>query len=78
MGPILRDRNSDILILMNVSIQGSAPQNPKTTECIELFRGLQLWLNLGINHLIIEFNCQTLIKDLQSNEESTSLMENII
>lgn len=43
-----------------------------------MFRGLQLCLNLGIHHLVIEYHCQTLVKELQSKEPSTSFVENII
>lgn len=53
------------------------PRDPETVECLAVFIGHQLYLNLGIHHLAIEFDCQILVKRLQSKEVSTSFARNI-
>lgn len=76
MGAILKDSSGDVL--MAASIWGSDLQNSKITECLALFKGLQLCLNLEINHLIVESNYHNLVTNLQSIKESSSLLGNII
>lgn len=75
MGALFRDNNGDVL--MTTNLRETVLQNLETTEYLAIFRGLQLCLNLGINHLIVELDCQTLVKELQSDDAS-SMDGNII
>lgn len=71
-------RGSSGEVIMAASIWENVYFNSKTVECLALFRGFQLCLNLGIHNLVVEFDCQTLVKELQSKELSTSFVGNII
>lgn len=53
-------------------------QDPKTIEILAILRGLQLSMHLGITQLLIESDYQSVVKKIQSNEESTSIQGNLI
>lgn len=55
MRAILRDSRGKVI--MAASIQENAHFNPETVECLTLFKSLQLYLNLNIYHLVVEFDC---------------------
>lgn len=63
---------------MAASICEYTSHNPEITQGLAMVRDIQLCLNLGIYHLIVESDCQLLVKKIQSQDESLSFGGNII
>lgn len=63
---------------MAVSVREDTTHKPKITKGLAMIRGIQLYLNLGIHNLIVESDCQLLVKKIQSQEKSLSFSGNII
>lgn len=76
MRAILRDSKGEVIF--TASIHENTFHNPKIIESLAMLRGLQLCLNLRIHHLVIESECQILVKELQSSELSSLSSGNII
>lgn len=60
------------------SIKEKQVQEPETIESLAILRGLQQCLHLGITNLIIESNCQLVVSEIQSFEQSYSLLGNLV
>lgn len=60
MGAVLRDNNGEIILA--ASMKERTLLLLEATECIAIPRGLQLYIPLGINKLIVETNCQLIMQ----------------
>lgn len=59
MKTILRDNNGEIILTVNIYEKGF--RDLATIECLIMFKVLQLYFNLVIHPIVIEFDCQTSI-----------------
>lgn len=62
LGIILRDHNGDIVLAGSGS--ETSILEPEHVEAAALLRGLQLCLNLGISHLMVESDCLFLVDEI--------------
>ncbi|XP_042952128.1 uncharacterized protein LOC122289214 [Carya illinoinensis] len=76
IGAILRDSKGEVL--MAVSKRESAVGDATSIEMLAILKGLQLTLHLGIQHLIIESDALTLVKEMHKTEPSMTLVGNVI
>lgn len=51
---------------------------PESIELVAMLGGLQVCINWGFINIIIESDCLLIIQDLQNEEDSLSLMENLL
>lgn len=64
-------------IVLTASIKERNVQNLKTIKSLAILRGVQQCIHLGLLNLIIESNCQLVVKEITSPEQSHSLLGNI-
>ncbi|KAG2717700.1 hypothetical protein I3760_03G188300 [Carya illinoinensis] len=76
VGIILRDTNGDVLLA--ASKKESMVNDPAEVELLAMLRGLQLVLPLGIEELIIESDSLVMVTQLQQEDESWSVLGNLI
>lgn len=76
MGIILRDADGEVLLSANKKEQGV--NDPVEVELMAMLRGLQLCPPLGIKVLILESDSLVKVTQLQQEEESCSLLVNIM
>lgn len=68
---ILRDTQGDVLLAASIKEKGI--QDPETIENLSILCGLQLCVHFGITQLLVEFDCQSAVKEILSNKDSISL-----
>lgn len=76
IGAILRDFRGDVLLV--ASMKENDIQDLETIETIVILCGLQLCIQLSFTQLVIEFDYQSVVKEIQSNEDSTSPLGNLM
>lgn len=63
VGVMLKDNKGDAIIASRI-LETEAP-NPELFESLAIFKGLKLYMHLGISNLIIESNYQVVVNELQ-------------
>lgn len=69
-------RDSKGKLICVASIKELDIQTLETIECLAIHLGLQLCLPLGIRNLIIESDCQLVVREIQSLDSLHSLLGN--
>lgn len=62
---------------MAASIRERVVLNPYTIESLAILRGLKCCLPLGVQNIIVESNCQTMVNMLLNLNASDSFLRNI-
>lgn len=70
-------RNCKVDTTMAASIREENIQSLQIIESLAILRVIQLCLQLEISNVIIESNCQVVVKEIQSSESSLSMLGNI-
>lgn len=63
---------------MAASMKECHIQSREVTEALAIFKGIQLYLHLGLSHLVVKSDCQSMILMLQDAVDSNSPLGNII
>lgn len=75
VGAIIRDYKGNVTT--TASIREQNIQQPEIIESLAIYRGLQLYLQLGIPKIIIESDCQVVLAELQRLETYLSILGNL-
>lgn len=73
---ILLDNKGDIILV--ASIREQADFDPTSIECLAIYKGLQLCLNMGITNLLVESDCQVIVQVIKQPERPFAMLENIV
>lgn len=76
IGAIIWDSHSEVVLA--ASMKENDILDPETIENLVVMRRLQLNMHLGVTQLLIESNCQSVVKEIQGNKESSSTLGNLI
>lgn len=75
VGTILKDYKRDVI--MAASVKERASLQPENIESLAILSGLQFCMHLGIHDLIMEFDCQSVVKELKCSKNSCSPLGNL-
>lgn len=59
IGAILCDDKGEVIMV--VSIKEKALFQPETIECLTILHGLQQCITLGMSHLVVVSDCQSIV-----------------
>lgn len=76
IGVILMDSNGEVLF--TASVKEHNFQEPEAIKTLAILHGLQLSMHLSITKIIIDSNCQWVIKEIQGIGESTFFLGNLV
>lgn len=65
IGAILRDSNGNTV--MEVRKKERDLLQPTLVESLAILRGLQFCLQMGLSNLLVEFDCQSVVAELQGD-----------